>query len=316
MHSIEAHLVMPWSTDFRAEFGQIGTLRSRFPTQVPFLAMTATLKAKRSRPGTQKILGFAPGDFHDVHLSIDRPEIYIRKKILQHSINNIKFPDFAYLVPCFEAPGPVDIERTVIACKTRDQVTHFVNWWSREAKKRAPCGDVIADIIQPFHSLVQSEDRVKTVEGLKSGYVRIVVATCCANVGLDLDFDHVICLDVPDALEGIGQWGGRSARGWGCVGTLTICMPDSLRIQSWEESRPDSYAPSFTEKQLHAREEHRNRYPPSIILFLNAECTPAKYCELLGEKDVVKGGVPMLPGMRRKCRARRDGGECETRLPG
>lgn len=70
--------------------------------------------------------------------------------------------------------------------------------------------------------------------------------------------------------------------------------------------------PSVTKKQLRDREENRNRYPLSVILFLNADCVPATYCEPLGEEILAREGFPCCQGCTGN--AEQDGMEEDARL--
>ena len=68
--------------------------------------------------------------------------------------------------------------------------------------------ELAKQMVQPFHSLIDDGDRRAILAVLEGGSVRYVVATTCANVGIDMTVTTVICVDIPRSFEEMVQWGG------------------------------------------------------------------------------------------------------------
>lgn len=131
----EVHLVSLWGETFREDYNRITQLRSLLPSDVTWLAMSATVEATHERPKLQAFLGFKSRYFHDVRIAVDRPEIYYRVVTLDKPLTGNDFPQFAHLLPPINGSAQ-DIDRILIAFNTIAQVTQFLDWYDREAKHR------------------------------------------------------------------------------------------------------------------------------------------------------------------------------------
>ena len=61
-------------------------------------------------------------------------------------------------------------------------------------------------MVLPFHLLINDGDQRAVLTALECGSVRYIVATICANVGIDMTVTNVVCVDVPDSFEEMIQW--------------------------------------------------------------------------------------------------------------
>jgi superfamily II DNA helicase RecQ len=70
----EAHVVVPWSKDFRADFGEINRICARIPPHVPLLLMTATLTTAAEASLVQ-LMGLKENQYRTIRRPIERPNI-------------------------------------------------------------------------------------------------------------------------------------------------------------------------------------------------------------------------------------------------
>ena len=54
-------------------------------------------------------------------------------------------------------------------------------------------------MVLPFHLLINDGDQRAVLTTLECGLVRYIVATICANVGIDMTVTNVVCVDIPDS---------------------------------------------------------------------------------------------------------------------
>ena len=233
----EVHLIDEWGRTFRKDFLRLAKLRSRVNTDVTFLSMSATLHDDNRRK-IQRLLGFAAGQFHNVKLELDRTDLMYCPRFLSQSIEGPTFPDLAWTLPDI-VHGPQDLPRILFTCNTINKVTILHRWLVIELKYRLQCDEgnndeLVKQMVQPFHSLIDDGDRRAILAALEGGSVCYVVTTTCANIGIDMTVTTVICVDIPCSFEEMVQWGGRASRD-GSGGMLVVYASKDLKRVSEEE---------------------------------------------------------------------------------
>ena len=134
-------------------------------------------------------------------------------------------------------------------------------------------GDV-DKMVLPFHSLIDDGDRRAILAGLESGLVRYVVATICANVGIDMTMANVMCVDVPHSFEEMIQWGGCASCD-GSGGMLVVYASKDLQRIKVEEQKLDAYIPSnehrhaLTAKQIECHDKIQGKMGKGVMDFFN-----------------------------------------------
>jgi ATP-dependent RNA helicase RhlE len=84
---------------------------------------------------------------------------------------------------------------------------------------------------EPFHSNKSQSTRVRTLNGFKTGQVRVLVATDIAARGLDVeDVEVVINYDLPDVPETYVHRIGRAGRAGKQGLAWSLCTPDQREI--------------------------------------------------------------------------------------
>lgn len=281
----EAHIVLPWGAEFRPMYLKITTLRNTLPRDTIFVAMSASI-ASSQRAKIQKALSFVEGLFYDENLPTDRREIKYCPRFLTHSTTGHDFPDLAWLLPeSLDTQSDIqNLPRVLIAVDTIEKATRVIDWLEWLLEQRVPRQK---HIVQPFHSLMSPKDRQETLRELKNGPIRFVVATMAGNVGLDMDIDTVVILDLPKSFEAISQWAGRASRR-GEPGTLVVYGPSYLRALSWEDTSPDAFKTGNRRKRtpqqitniLEKQKKHQNVI---VRFFDHRTCRRQTSCEYYGE---------------------------------
>jgi superfamily II DNA/RNA helicase len=78
-----------------------------------------------------------------------------------------------------------------------------------------------------IHGDFQQKDRIKALEGFRSGKYQVLVATNIASRGLDIEgISHVINYDVPEHAEEYIHRIGRTARAEAEGDAITLVTPD------------------------------------------------------------------------------------------
>jgi len=113
----ECHLVDKQGSDFWPCYKSIGLLRSRIPTHIPWIAVSATLPPGRKFDSVMESLGFHVNHYIHRTLPINNPQICYVPRILWYPVSNTSFLDLTWLVP----PSVVSlhgITKTLIFCET------------------------------------------------------------------------------------------------------------------------------------------------------------------------------------------------------
>ena len=161
----ECHLVDEQGNDFRSCYKSIGLLRSRIPTIIPWIAVSATLPPGPHFNAVMKSLGFHAGHYTHCTLPIDNPHICYIPKVFQYPISGTSFLDLAWLIQA-SATSSHEITKTLVFCETIELGNRVLNFL-HSLLPHPLCRD--KKLILPYHSLLSKPGRVAVMENFKSG---------------------------------------------------------------------------------------------------------------------------------------------------
>ena len=220
----ECHLVEEQGVDFRPCYKEIGRLRHRLPTSIPWVAVSATLPYGRTFNEVMISLGFNPGNYIYNHLPIDNPHICYVPQFLQYPISGHTFLDISWLIPS-KITSAADITKSLVFCNTINLGTRVYRFLLHLLPQPLSSNEVIL----PYHSLISDEGRLRAMEKFRSGATRIIVASDCFTWGVDVpdirqvgswfaygvdvsNVWQVIVLDLPSSFSKLVQQIGRAGR--------------------------------------------------------------------------------------------------------
>jgi ATP-dependent DNA helicase RecQ len=183
----EAHCISQWGHDFRPEYRQLGTLRSRFPG-VGLHAYTATATARVRRDIMSQLDLQNPLELVG---SFDRPNLIYRavpRASLKRQLQEI----FA------RHAG----EAGIIYCPSRREVDALAAWLVE-----------IGITAVPYHAGLDDEERHRNQDAFLNEQADVVVATVAFGMGIDRsDVRFVVHAGAPQSLEHYQQESGRAGR--------------------------------------------------------------------------------------------------------
>lgn len=215
----EAHLINQWGHDFRDAFKHIGSFfRSRLPSSVPTLALTATLQPGPPTTSVCQSLGFRPGNFHCVRLSNERPNIQFLTQKLTHGLSGTEFPD---LLPYLNSG-----RKTIIYCRSIDLCERV----SAYLWRCLPATPERHTRVRLYHALCWDEENEETVRLLREECrTQAVVATVAFGQGMNIKtVVDVIILGKPDTVEILAQYMGRAGRDGFTISRGIVLAPADL----------------------------------------------------------------------------------------
>ena len=131
----EAHVVWEWGESFRKHYSQLVVLRSLVPSTVPWLACSATLDPQ-TLAKVRELCGFEASVCNQCN-SVDRPDISISVKQIQHPLATFK--DLEFLInPVEQAVKDAVIEysssqaRVALALDDLQGVSQLISLGTRE----------------------------------------------------------------------------------------------------------------------------------------------------------------------------------------
>ncbi|KAI0072145.1 hypothetical protein K474DRAFT_1668211 [Panus rudis PR-1116 ss-1] len=125
----EAHIVLPWGTNFRKDYAEICRARHRIPEGTPMLAMTATSRVGPMEDAFKRILGLRK-DHETIRRSCERTNVQTIYKTLTHSLDGMDFPDIAWVAR--------KDRKVIIYCKTIDLCFRVASYISKMAQTYSP----------------------------------------------------------------------------------------------------------------------------------------------------------------------------------
>ncbi|PCI25426.1 DNA helicase RecQ [Candidatus Peregrinibacteria bacterium] len=183
----EAHCISEWGHDFRPDYNNLQTLKTRFPG-VPIIALTAT-----ATPKVQKDI------IKQLHL--ESPKTYVssfQRKNLELSVLNKK-NTYDKLLNILERYKD---ESSIIYCFSRKETEAVA------AQLQADGHSAL-----PYHAGLESKKRRNHQNQFLKDQVNIMVATVAFGMGIDKpDVRLVVHYSYPKSLEGYYQEIGRAGR--------------------------------------------------------------------------------------------------------
>lgn len=204
----ECHLVEEQGADFCPRYKEIGQLRHRLPSSVPWIAISATLPNDQTFDQVMASLGFNPGCYVHDHLPIDNLHICYFPQFFHYPISGSTFLDIAWLIPS-TITSAAEITKSLIFCMTINLGTRVY----RFLQHLLPQSLSSSKVILPYHSLLSDEGRLRAMKRFQSGTTRIIVASDCFTWGVDVpDIRQVIVLDLPSSFSKLVQQLGRAGQ--------------------------------------------------------------------------------------------------------
>lgn len=174
----EAHCITIWGGTFRPDYANLGILRGKFPSNVPFLIASATFPKHvigdvRSKLRLSK-------DAIEVRLTNERPNVALSVRVMKHEENSQR--DLRFLIPP-KAEKPEDMKITLVYCNQRntaeDAADNGKDWVIEQG--------ISPDCIAFYHSNIGDKRKREIEELLKQGVIRILF--CTDAVGMVSHFE-------------------------------------------------------------------------------------------------------------------------------
>ncbi|KAF5339645.1 hypothetical protein D9758_015587 [Tetrapyrgos nigripes] len=197
----EAHCIAEWGGDFRPHYDAVGKLLARCPSHVPVLIASATMPQDVRELIAEKL---DLGENYDlVAVSNAKPNVGLSVRVIQHPIQT--YADLLFLFP--NDTNPEDFKQTLIYVNTRKEAEAIQDFL------RAHCPPTMSpDTIEFYHRNIGNR-KTEVEEKLRSGYLKIVIAT--DTLGMGMDFKNVLRVVLwlePRSFLSFVQKVGRCAR--------------------------------------------------------------------------------------------------------
>lgn len=148
----KCHLVEEQGADFRPRYKEIGQLRHRLPSSVPWIAVSAMLPNDQTFDRVMASLGFNPGCYVHDHLPIDNLHICYLPQFFRYPISGSTFLDIAWLIPS-TITSAAEITKSLIFCTTINLGTRVYRFLQHLLPQLLSSSKVIL----PYHSLLSDE---------------------------------------------------------------------------------------------------------------------------------------------------------------
>ncbi len=222
----EAHCISEWGHDFRPEYRQLSTLRSRLP-DVPFMALTAT--------ATGRVRDDIIGQLH-----LRDPALYVASFNRPNLTYRVEPKAAAYRqVLDFVRRRPEDCG--IVYCSSRAGADGLAAKLTEDGVRAAP-----------YHAGMEKADRNRNQERFLRDEVRVICATIAFGMGINKpNVRFVIHHDLPKNIEGYYQETGRAGRdGLPAECVLLLGAGDVVKQERFINDKPDPRDQEVARDQL------------------------------------------------------------------
>ncbi|KAJ7686217.1 P-loop containing nucleoside triphosphate hydrolase protein, partial [Mycena rosella] len=164
----EAHCISLWGGSFRPDYADLGLLRGRIPSNVPFVVASAILPAHILDDVRTK-LGLSL-KATEIALSNARPNVALSCRAMQHSEESKA--DLRFLIGK-DASSPADIPISLVYCNqqlTCEDACDSLRRWAADV-------NIPTDCIAFYHAKVGQAQKRSLEECLRKGEIRILFCT-------------------------------------------------------------------------------------------------------------------------------------------
>ncbi|KAJ6492720.1 P-loop containing nucleoside triphosphate hydrolase protein [Mycena vitilis] len=216
----EAHCISLWGGSFRPDYADLGLLRGRVPSNVPFVVASATLPTHILDDVRTK-LGLSKSATH-ISLTNARPNVALSCRTMQHPEESKA--DLRFLI----RPGasqPADIPVTLVYCNQRltcEDACDSLRRWARDE-------GIPDDCIAFYHAKIGQAQKRHLEERLRKGEIRVLFCTDPVGMGCDMrNIERVILWGLPPSFCALVQRAGRATRDFTKLGEAILIVPSSV----------------------------------------------------------------------------------------
>ena len=207
----EAHVIVSWGDEFRPAYGRLGELRSLFPSDVPWLAVSATMDPSTLK-AVMKSLRF-DDKLVPIKTSINREDVFINVQKIQKTF--VSFEDLRFLTNT--NPDTKLIKRkAVVYGNTIAELLKMVDALRRFYREASKCDEETAgQHIRLYHGELSLSGKSTLQADFKreNSDIRIICSTEALGMGMNIsDIDIVVQWREPPSMRELWQRAGRVAR--------------------------------------------------------------------------------------------------------
>ncbi|KAJ7869594.1 P-loop containing nucleoside triphosphate hydrolase protein [Mycena olivaceomarginata] len=274
----EAHCISLWGGSFRPDYANLGLLRGRIPSNVPFVVASATLPTHILDDVRTK-LGLSENATH-IKLTNARPNVALSCRTMKHPEESKA--DLRFII----GPGaskPADIPVTLVYCNQRlvcEDACDSLRRWARDE-------GIPDDCISFYHAKVGQAQKRNLEEQLRKGEIRVLFCTDAVGMGCDMrNIERVILWGLPPSFCALVQRAGRAARDFSTLGEAILVVPPSVIKKGVSE---DEIETAVSEAAQDGESENRGLDVVADLLDQGIEITSGHEEVLVGEGGVRAG---------------------------